>query len=133
MIKAVTNSTLPQVTDELITRVIGCAITVHRIQGPGFLESIYATALAVELSLQGIPFERERSIVVNYRGTPIPGQRVDLIVGDLVVVEIKAVARLDPIFEAKLLSYLRTTKLRVGLLINFNAPVLKDGLKRMVI
>jgi GxxExxY protein len=133
MIKTVSNSPLPGATDELITRIIGCAITVHRTLGPGFLERIYAEALGIELGLQGIPYERERSIVVNYRGTSISGQRVDLIVGDLVIVEIKATAKLDPIFEAKLLSYLRTTKLRAGLLINFNAPVLKDGLKRMVI
>ena len=119
--------------DPLTERIIGCAIEVHRVLGPGFLESIYVAALAVELTMAGIPFERERQIVVNYRGTSISGQRVDLIVGGEVIIEVKAVSRMDPIFQAKLMSYLRTTKLRAGLLINFNVPLLKDGIQRMVL
>lgn len=119
--------------DELITRIIGCAITVHRILGPGFLETIYATALAVELTQEGIPFERERAVTVDYRGLLIHGQRVDFIVGNAVILEIKAVSRMDPIFQAKLISYLRTTHLRAGLLINFNLPLLRDGIKRIVL
>lgn len=106
---------------------------MHRQLGPGFLESIYATAMALELSAAGLPFERERAVSVNYRGTHIGGQRVDLIVADAVIVEIKAVARLDPVFHAKLISYLKTTGLRAGLLINFNMPLLKEGLKRIVL
>ena len=80
-----------------------------------------------------IPFECERPIVVNYRGTAISGQRIDLIVGGEVIIEVKAVARIDPIFQAKLMSYLRTTKLRAGLLINFNVPLLKEGIQRIVL
>ena len=133
MIRTVSNSTLPAATDDLMTRIVGCAIAVHRALGPGFLENIYATALAVEVDFARLPFEREVPVVVNYRGTLIAGQRVDLSVGGEVIVEIKAVARMDPIFEAKLLSYLRTTRLRAGLLINFNVPLLKDGIKRMVL
>jgi len=127
------SSTLPEATEEVISEIIACALTVHRALGPGFLESIYATALSMELSLKGLPFERERAIWVNYRGTPIRGQRVDFIVADSVIVEVKAVARLEPIFQAKLISYLRTTGLRAGLLINFNSLLLKEGLKRIVL
>jgi GxxExxY protein len=126
------SSTLPPETEEVIDRVIGCAVTVHRHLGPGFLE-IYATAMALELAAAGLPFERERAVAVNYRGTLIGGQRVDLIVANSVIVEIKAVARLDPVFQAKLISYLKTTGLRAGLLINFNMPLLKEGLKRIVL
>ena len=127
------SSTLPDETEAVVSEIIGCALTVHRTLGPGFLESIYTTALAMELSVNGIAFERERSISVSYRGIAIPGQRVDFIVADSVIVEVKAVARLDPIFQAKLISYLRTTRLRAGLLINFNSMLLKEGLKRIVL
>jgi len=126
-------STLPPDTERMVTRTIGCALTVHRELGPGYLESIYASALALELSAQGIPFERERSVWVNYRGTKIPGQRVDFIVANAVIVEVKAVEHLNPVFQAKLISYLRTTSLRAGLLINFNRKLLRDGLKRIVL
>ena len=126
-------SDLPSETEEVISEVISCALTVHRTLGPGFLENVYATALSIELSTRGVAFERERAISVGYRGTLIPGQRVDLIVAELVIVEVKSVARLDPIFQAKLISYLRTTGLRAGLLINFNSMLLKQGLKRVVL
>ena len=126
-------STLPPETEEIVQRTIGCAIEVHRHLGPGFLERIYAEALAYELEVRGLSFECERSIVVNYKDKRITGQRVDLIVGGSVIVEVKAVAKLDPVFESKMISYLRTTGLRVGLLMNFNAMLLKDGLKRIVV
>ena len=126
-------SALSPEADALITRIIGCALTVHRVLGPGFLESIYAAALAYELEAADIPFERERSVAVNYRGRLIGGQRVDFIVSNTVILEIKAVSRMDPVFQAKLISYLRTTELRAGLLINFNLPLLKEGIKRIVI
>lgn len=126
------SSNLPDETEALINRIIGCALIVHRELGPGFLESIYSTALCLELAAAGIPFERERSIDVNYRGTLISGQRLDLLVSNLVIVEIKATMKSDPIFQAKLISYLRTTGVRAGLLINFNVPLLKEGVKRIV-
>ena len=127
-----TVSVLTPEQDELITRVIGCAIRVHKELGPGFLERIYARALAFELEEEGIPFEREVSVVVNYRGVlPIDGQRIDFIVANSVILEIKAVARVEPIFEAKLISYLRTPKIKVGLLMNFNELLLKDGIRRL--
>lgn len=90
-------------------------------------------ALAIELGVMEIPFERELAITVHYRGHPIAGHRLDFVVGGAIVLEIKAAARIDPIFQAKLLSYLRATKLRAGLLINFNLPLLRDGIKRVVV
>lgn len=125
--RLVTN--LPEHIETLMQRIIGCAIEVHRQRGPGFLERIYAEAFGYELEAHGIPFERERSIVVLYRGREIRGQRVDLIVAGAVIVEIKSVARLDPFFQAKLISYLRTTGCRAGLLINFNCGLVEGGVK----
>jgi len=129
-----TVSVLTPEQDELITRIIGCAIRAHKELGPGFLERVYAKALGCELEEEGIPYEREVPVVVNYRGVlPIDGQRVDFIVAGSVILDIKAVSRLDPIFEAKMISYLRTAKIKVGLLMNFNVLLLKDGIRRIVV
>jgi GxxExxY protein len=119
--------------ERVIHRTIGCALAVHRALGPGFLESIYREALCLELDAANLLFERERSVHVTYRGIQIPGQRIDLIVEGLIVVELKAVVALADVHRAQLVSYLRTTGLRGGLLINFGARVLKDGLKRVVL
>lgn len=115
------------------TQTIGAAIDVHRALGPGFLERIYQEALCLELQARGLPFERERPVAVHYRGVAIPGQRIDLIVDTCLIVELKAASRLDTAHDAQLLSYLRTTGLRLGLLLNFNGPTLKDGIRRIVI
>ena len=114
-------------------QTIGCAIAVHRALGPGFLESIYRKAMYLELDARGLAYERERPIRVAYRRVDIPGQRVDLIIERLIVVELKSVAHLTDVHRAQLISYLRTTGLRGGLLINFNVRLLKDGLKRVVL
>ena len=114
-------------------RVIGCALAVHRALGPGFLESIYRRAMWIELAAQNLSFESERSIRVVYRGIEIPGQRVDLIVDGEIVVELKTVTRFDPVHTAQVISYLRSTGLSGGLLINFRVPVLRMGLKRVVL
>jgi GxxExxY protein len=106
---------------------------VHKKLGPGFLENIYCRALNIELELARIEVERERSLTIEYRGHKIGAGRVDLIVGGQVIVEVKAVTHLDPVFEAQLLSYLRATRLRAGLLINFNGALLKQGIKRIVL
>ena len=98
-------STLPPETERVIQRTIGCGIEVHRELGPGYLESIYSRALEIELHAHGLAFERERPILVDYKGHRIAGQRVDFIVEGRLIVEIKAIARLDPVFEAKLISY----------------------------
>jgi GxxExxY protein len=119
--------------EHVITRVIDCAMVVHRELGPGFLESIYQKAMVIELEEQGIAWEAERSIRVRYRAVDIPGQRVDLIVEGLIVIELKTVVRFDSIHVAQVLSYLKTLHLRGGLLINFRSRLLKDGLKRVVL
>ena len=111
----------------------GCAIAVHRALGPGYLESIYKAAMCIELDSRGLSYMRERSVDVSYRGIAIPGQRIDLIVDGLIVVELKAVESLSEVHRAQLISYLRTTGLRGGLLVNFRVRVLKDGLKRIVL
>jgi GxxExxY protein len=126
-------SPLDAETEAVITRTIGCAIAVHTALGPGFLESIYKRAMRIELDAQRLPYECERAVSVAYRGVEIRGQRIDLIVENRVVVELKAVTRLDPIHEAQTISYLRTTKLRAALLINFRVPLLPQGLRRIVL
>ena len=126
-------STLPPETEAVVRRTIGCGIEVHRTLGPGYLESICSQAMEIELRSQGLAFEREVSIIVPYKGHRIAGQRIDFIVEGRLILEIKSVARLEPVFEARLISYLRSTGLRAGLLMNFNAALLKDGLKRIVV
>ena len=124
---------VPPDTELVANQLIGAAIEVHRALGPGFLEKIYQEALCLELDARGLTFERERGVAVHYRGTAIPGQRIDLIVGGRVLVELKAALRLDMAHEAKVISYLRTTGLRFGLLLNFNGKTLKEGIKRLVV
>jgi GxxExxY protein len=119
--------------EQIATAVIGAAIEVHRHLGPGFLERIYQEALCLELKARDIPFERERTINVVYRDVAIGGQRIDMVVGGRVIVELKAVSRVEPIWEAKVISYLRTVPLRLGLLLNFNNRTMKDGITRIVV
>jgi GxxExxY protein len=119
-------------TEALVTATIDCAMIVHRSLGPGFLERAYERALQVELAAQGLLFDAQREVTVTYRDTQLMAQRVDLIVGGSVLVEIKAVARIEPIFVSQVVSYLKATGLRVGLLINFNSVLLRDGLRRIV-
>lgn len=128
-----TPAPIPATTDELVRRVIGCAVAVHSELGPGFLESVYRRAMCFELADNGIEFETERPIVVGYRGRSIPGQRLDLVVGGVVIVELKAVSALDRVHVAQLVSYLRTTGLRVGLLLNFHERLMKQGIRRVVL
>ncbi len=112
--------------------VIGAAIEVHRVFGPGLLESIYYRALARELALRGVQFQSQAPVKVEYKGADLGDDlRLDIVLPGLLVVEIKAVDRIHPIHEAQLLTYLKLTGVRSGLLINFNVRYLKDGLKRM--
>ena len=120
-------------TDNLATAVIGAAIEVHRILGPGYLESIYESALAVELELRGVPFERQKPVCVSYKGHKIGEGRLDLLVGDRLIVELKTVDGLAPIHTAQVMSYLKTMNLPLGLLINFNVPVLRYGVRRVIL
>ncbi len=127
------DSPLSPEAEWVMHHTIGCAIAVHRVLGPGFLESIYHKAMCIELENRSLPYERERAIQVRYRGVEIPGQRVDLIVKQLIVVELKSVAQLDQVHRAQVISYLRTTGLKGGLLINFRVRRLKDGIQRIVL
>jgi GxxExxY protein len=126
-------SVLPESTETVIERIIGCALEVHRELGPGYFEKIYHRALEIELSLQGLHYRAELPMGIHYKGHALHGQRIDLIVDSLVVVEVKAVARIEPIHESQVVSYLRSTRLHAGLLINFNTRLLKLGLKRIVV
>ena len=113
--------------------VIGAAIEVHKYLGPGLLESVYARCLAAELALQNIPVELEVAQGVTYKGIYFDaGYRLDLLVDKKVVVELKVVEKLLPVHEAQLLSYLRLSGMKLGLLINFHVPRVKDGIKRLV-
>ncbi|MEW5887486.1 MAG: GxxExxY protein [Pseudomonadota bacterium] len=117
----------------LSNRVIGAAIEVHRILGPGLLESAYELALERELALQGMTAHRQRPVSLEYKGVLLgDGFRLDILVNDLLLVEIKAVEQVLPLHEAQLLTYLRLTDKKLGLLINFNTRTLKDGIKRVV-
>jgi GxxExxY protein len=117
---------------DLCKLVIGSAIDVHRALGPGLLESAYQKCLALEMSLRGIAHETEVAVPVVYRGTHIePAYRADFVVEGTLIVEVKSIAKLEPIHRAQLLTYMRLTGIRVGLLLNFNSPTLKDGIARM--
>ena len=126
-------SPLTDHAERAMSETIGCAIRVHRELGPGFLESIYRKAMCLEFDASGLSFEAERPVLVRYRDASISGQRVDLIVENAIVVELKSVTHLDKVHLAQLVSYLRTTGLRGGLLINFRVPVLRQGLRRVVL
>ncbi len=119
--------------DDLARKIIGAAIEVHRELGPGFLESVYEEALALELDLRGIRYERQLEIEVPFKGHRVGRGRLDLLVASTVIVELKAIEVFAPIHLAKMISYLKATKLRIGLLINFNVPFLKEGLRRVVL
>ena len=119
--------------DQISRRIIGAAIEVHRHLGPGLLESAYQSCLVFELRQVGLKVEEQKPLPVVYKQVKLDcGYRLDLVVEDEIIVEVKAIEKLLPIHEAQLLSYLRLTKKRVGLLMNFHVPVLKDGLKRIV-
>ncbi len=119
--------------DDLAHAVIGAAIEVHRLLGPGFLESVYEEALAVEFRLRGIPVERQKPVAVSYKDQLVGEGQLDYLVAGELVVELKAVESLAPIHQAQVISYLKALRLTLGLLINFNVPVLKNGIKRVIL
>lgn len=123
----------PEQKDPLTEKIIGCAIEVHRTLGPGLLESTYESALAVEFEINQIKFQRQVVCPVSYKNRIVGDYRLDLLVENSVIVEIKSAERYDPIFEAQLLTYLKITGHKRGLLINFNSRLLKDGVKRFVL
>jgi len=118
---------------QLTQAIIGAAIAVHRALGPGLLEAVYEGCLARELTLQGLPFERQKPIPLVYKELKLEcGYRLDFLVAGRVVVEIKSIEAVAPVHEAVMLTYLRLSGCELGLLINFNVPVLKDGIRRFV-
>jgi GxxExxY protein len=120
--------------NELTHEIVGAAIEVHRHLGPGLLESSYRECLCHELSLRGIGFRKECELPVHYKGIKLDcGYRADMIIEQQILVELKAVQALTPVHEAQLLTYLRLGGWRLGLLINFNVPVLKDGIRRRIL
>jgi GxxExxY protein len=120
--------------NEITEIIIGAAIEVHRTIGPGLLESAYVQCLCYELALRKIPFQREVALPVHYKGLKLDcGYRIDLVVADAVVVEIKAVDPINPLHEAQLLTYLRMGGWKAGLLVNFNVSLLRDGIVRRVL
>jgi GxxExxY protein len=126
-------SPLSEDLENLAHDVIACCLAVHRELGPGLLESVYPRAVAMELEDRGLSFEMEKPLPVNYHGQLLCHQRVDMFVDGRIVLELKSVEMLHPIHVAQVISYLRLTKSRLGLLINFNVPILKQGIRRIVL
>ncbi len=120
--------------NDLTGQIIGSAIEVHKALGPGLLESAYEECLCHEFDLRGISYKRQHAIPVQYKGAKLDcGYRIDLLVDNRVILELKSVDCLELIHEAQILTYLKLTNLKVGLLINFNVPMLRDGVKRLIL
>ena len=125
---------MPLLEKELTDKIIGAAIEVHKVLGPGILESAYQVCMERESKLRNITFERQVDLLLNYKGINLnAGYVIDLIYDKRVIVELKAVERVIPVHEAQLLTYMKLTGIHVGVLINFNVPVLKDGIYRRVL
>lgn len=122
-----------ELTDRIAHQVIGAAIEVHRELGPGYLESVYEEALCHELALQKMTFRRQEPVAVVYKQHPVGQGRFDMVVEDRLLVELKAVDKLHPIHTAQVLSYLKAIRLHLGLLLNFNAEVMRHGIKRVAL
>lgn len=124
---------IPEATDRIAAAVVDAAFKVHTTLGPGLLESVYEACLCQELKQRSIPFEAQVPVPVVYDGVTLDaGLRLDVLVADAVVVEIKAVEKMIPLYEAQVLTYLKLAGRRLGLLINFNVPVIRQGIKRIV-
>jgi len=119
--------------DDLARVVVDAALEVHRELGPGFVESVYEEALAVELKLREISFERQKAITVAYKGQRVGEGKIDMLIGGLLIVELKAVEKLLPVHKAQVISYLKARGSVLALLINFNERLLKDGIQRVVL
>lgn len=119
--------------ETLTEKIIACAIEVHKELGPGLLESVYESAMAIELFQEGLQFHRQKQLPVKYKGEPVGDFRVDILVEETVVVELKSAERHDPLFEAQLLSYMKLGGYKVGLLINFNSLLLTKGIRRFIV
>ncbi len=124
---------LGEEVEQLAYRAIGAAIEVHRLLGPGFLESVYQESLEIEFQIRGIACQPKKPVAITYKGHPVGAGQLDFMVGDSLIVELKAVEKLAPIHEAQVISYLKMTKKNLALLINFNVPILKEGIKRIIL
>jgi GxxExxY protein len=124
---------LPEYINEISHRVIGAAIEVHRHLGPGFAEKVYEAAMVIELGLRGIRFERQVPVSIFYREHVVASCSLDLVVEDEVVVELKAVDQVSAVHRAQVLSYLKAGAFQLGLIINFNVPMLRDGIGRVIL
>ncbi len=118
--------------DGLAREVVDAALEVHRCLGPGFLESVYEEALAMELGLRCVPFERQVKVAISYKGEEVGRGQLDLLVADELVVELKAIDSLSAFHNAQVISYLKATRRRLALLINFNARIMRDGIRRII-
>ena len=127
-----TRKTLSMKLNKITEKIIGCAIEVHKRLGPGLLESIYEKALCIELRLAGLKFKQQKSLPVLYKNESIGKFKIDILVENKIVLELKSVERHDPLFEAQILSYMKLGNYPLGLLINFNSKLLKDGIKRFI-
>ena len=119
--------------NQITERIIGCAIEVHRNLGPGLLENTYEEALCIELADAGLKHQRQVTFPILYKGRTLREYRLDLLVEDAVIVEIKSVERFNPVFEAQVLTYPKATDKKIGLLLNFNSRLLRDGVKRFIL
>jgi GxxExxY protein len=119
--------------NKLTERIIACAIEVHRALGPGLLEGAYQAAMSIEFDLAGLKVEEQLLVPAKYKGRLIGMYRIDFVVERAVVVEVKAVQRTEPVFTSQILTYMRVTKIAIGLLINFNAPLVTEGIRRFVL
>ena len=119
--------------NKITEKIIGCAIEVHKILGPGLLESLYEKALYCEFKLEHLSYNNQLIIPIMYKGIKLGEHRIDTLVENEIIVELKAVSKIEPVFEAQLLSYLKLTGKKIGLLINFNVPILRDGIKRIIL
>jgi GxxExxY protein len=126
-------STLPSALESLVERVIGCCLAVHRELGPGLSESVYQRACRIELEFSELTVDIERPVPIRYRGRVICTQRIDVLVERQVIVEVKSVERIHAVHIAQAVSYLRATGLRIALVVNFNVPFLKEGIRRVVL
>ena len=127
------NNTLDPQLELLASRTIGAAIEVHRVLGPGYVEAVYEEALCIELESSKIQFQRQHQIDLHYKNRHIGQGRIDLLVESRLIVELKAADGLSPVHTAQVISYLKLARLNLGLLINFNVELLKDGVRRVIL
>ena len=119
--------------NQLSSRIIGAAIEVHKNLGPGLLESAYEECLCHELSIQGLLFEKQKPLSIDYKGKKLDcGYRLDIVVEKAVIIELKSCEKIEPIHKAQLLTYLKLSELNLGLILNFNVPLMRDGIVRIV-